>query len=384
MNDCSMKRALLLALTFPPDVGGIANTTYQLCKHAKLFKPVVLTTKNLPEALKEEWCGFEVQRYLSAHRTHIQKILFTVKALQFALRVKPEVLVCQTVVDGISGILLSRLLRVPHVVFVYSEELHGPVRPMTRKAQDIVLAAAGKIFANSSYTQGMLLERGVSADKIALLHPGVEIRPQSLSQEVQQMLRQRHGLEGKRVLLTVSRLVPTKGVDTVIEALPRIASEIPNVEYLVVGKGPYAGDFQKLAQDRGVCGKVHFAGHIPDDELPYYYDLCDVFIMMSKPGAEGQKEGFGMALAEAGAYAKPVIGGDCGGTRDAVIDKETGFLVDPHKPEQVARTVLRLLRDKELARRLGQNGRQRAEAELSWRVVTDRFERILLECMAGD
>jgi len=120
---------------------------------------------------------------------------------------------------------------------------------------------------------------------------------------------------------------------------------------------------------------------VPDEELPCYYAACDVLVLASRTLVDkGEVEGFGIVYLEAGACGKPVIGGRGGGTSEAIEDGVTGLLVDPLDVDEIADAIVRVLEDKELARRLGQNGRRKAAKPPNWRPL----ERTHLQSGAAD
>ena len=129
---------------------------------------------------------------------------------------------------------------------------------------------------------------------------------------------------------------------------------------------------------------VHFVGQAGDDEVDAWYRACDVFVLASREsGVSGGAEGYGIVFVEANLRGKPVVGGRSGGIPDAVIDGETGLLVDPSDPADIAEAITRLLTEPDLAERLGRGGRRRAVEELSWPEYTKRFGRVLAEAAAG-
>jgi len=177
----------------------------------------------------------------------------------------------------------------------------------------------------------------------------------------------RHHLQEKNVVLTIARLVERKGIDVVIKAMPMVLEAIPNVVYLVIGLGPYKGKLERLARDLGLEGRVIFVGHVSDEELPLYYCACDVFVLVSRTLTDkGEMEGFGIVYLEAGACGKPVVAGRGGGVEEAVEDGVTGLLVDPLDVGEIAEAIVRILKDKELAKRLGENGRKKAMKQPDW------------------
>jgi phosphatidylinositol alpha-1,6-mannosyltransferase len=153
-------------------------------------------------------------------------------------------------------------------------------------------------------------------------------------------LAQRLGLEGRKVMLTVSRLAASeryKGHDLVIRALPAILRHRQETSYVIVGSGDDLARLQALARSYGVAGAVHFVGAVPDDELLAYYRLADVFVMPSTG------EGFGIVYLEAVASGVPVVAGNRDGSADALSDGSLGTLIDPDSPDQLVTAIISAL-----------------------------------------
>jgi len=169
-------------------------------------------------------------------------------------------------------------------------------------------------------------------------------------------LRERHGLAGRRVIVTVARLVARKGVDRVIRALPRLAAAVPELRYLVVGDGAERSALETLARELGVADRVVFAGAVPLAEVPAYLALGEVFALPNRRLPDGEDEGFGLVFLEANAMGLPVLGGRAGGVPEVVREGETGLLVDGTDADAVAAALLRLLTDAPLRARLSAGG----------------------------
>jgi phosphatidylinositol alpha-1,6-mannosyltransferase len=166
----------------------------------------------------------------------------------------------------------------------------------------------------------------------------------------------------------------------VIKALPVILRSIPDVTYLIVGDGPYRTNLERLAESLGLRGSVIFAGHVEAEILPECLAICDVFVMTSRAHPDRcDVEGFGLVYLEANACGKPVIGGRSGGVIDAVKHESTGLLVDPLDANDVAHAVIRLLKDRDYARRLGEQGMRRVHGEFTWHHVAERVRAALAD-----
>jgi phosphatidylinositol alpha-1,6-mannosyltransferase len=182
------------------------------------------------------------------------------------------------------------------------------------------------------------------------------------------------------VLLTVSRLVSRKGIDTVLLSLPALLEEFPNLCYQIGGKGPERESLEALANDLGVARAVRFLGFVPDEALPDLYRSASVFVMPTREEVEASSvEGFGIVYLEASASGLPVVAASSGGAVEAVRDGQTGLLVPPDDPARLAEALGTLLREPELCRRLGRNGRRWVETEMNW----DRAAREIREALFG-
>jgi phosphatidylinositol alpha-1,6-mannosyltransferase len=182
----------------------------------------------------------------------------------------------------------------------------------------------------------------------------------------------------EHIILSVGNLVSRKGHDMVIRALPRLLDIMGDVTYLIVGDGPHRAELEALALALGVRERVAFAGRVPDEDLPDIYALCDAFVLPSREQLDScDVEGFGMVFLEANASGKPVVAGRSGGIGDAVLDGETGLLVDPLDPDCIASSIGKLLANPQLASRMGEQGRERAVREFSWPAVAARLRGIL-------
>jgi phosphatidylinositol alpha-1,6-mannosyltransferase len=193
-----------------------------------------------------------------------------------------------------------------------------------------------------------------AANRMVRLAPGVDVtffRPGAGGQAV----RDGFGLAGRPVVACVSRMVPRKGHDTLIKAWPKVRAQVGGARLLLVGDGPYAPALKRLTQRLGVSGDVIFTGPVPWPDLPGYYDAADVFAMPCRTRRAGlDVEGLGIVYLEASATGLPVIGGDSGGAPDAILEGESGYVVND-VPGLAAR-LTELLSDPAKAKAMGEKG----------------------------
>ncbi|GAA0470956.1 glycosyl transferase family 1 [Actinoplanes capillaceus] len=209
------------------------------------------------------------------------------------------------------------------------------------------------------------LAPGVDVEKF---HPGVD----------GEAVRRRHGLTGRPVVVCVSRLVPRKGQDMLIRALPEIRRRVPGAALLLVSGGPYRKTLERLARENDVEADVVFTGSVPWAELPDHYAAGDVYAMPCRTRAAGlDVEGLGIVYLEASATGLPVVGGDSGGAPDAVREGETGYVVGGTDVPAIAARVAELLGDPVRAKAMGEAGRAWVEREWRWEKQAARLTGLL-------
>lgn len=274
---------------------------------------------------------------------------------------------------GILGCLAMR----PFVTFAYAYEFLKfspsllPGRILRR-----VYNRSRAVIAISAFTRDTLAKYGIAPERIEVIYPGAPPAIPIPADEAA-ALRYRYVIEEKRIILAVGRLIERKGHRTLIEAMPKILAEVPNAHLVIVGQGPMMSACSRLAQQSGIREHVTFTGPLDDAEVRGLYSLCDVFALPTGTGAGGQVEGFGLVFSEAHAYGKPVVAGRSGGVVEAVLDGETGLLVEPDDAGAVADAIVTVLRDEVLAARLGESGRKRVETELNWTTFTQKLLAVI-------
>jgi phosphatidyl-myo-inositol dimannoside synthase len=289
------------------------------------------------------------------------------QALWYVLRYSPEIVHAGDLYpQGLTAMMLKKLLALPYIIYCHGEEITQTDRYRYQpKVRDRIYKNANAVVANSEFARHNLLRIGVDPHRICKITPGVDakrFRPGAPNIE----LLRRYGLERKTVILTVARLVPRKGHRVALEAFASVCGQFPDAHYLIVGTGPEEVRLRQFVRQFGLEGRVTFAGFVSSDDLPDFYNICDVMLLINRQEADGDVEGFGIVFLEANAAGKAVIGGRSGGAAEAIIDGTTGYLVNPENPTEVGNILRQLLSDSSLRERMGAAGARRACIEFTW------------------
>lgn len=198
-------------------------------------------------------------------------------------------------------------------------------------------------------------------------------------------VREQHRLGDRPVIVCISRMVARKGQDVLVRALPRIRQQVPDAALLLVGDGPHRRVVEREVDRLGLRDHVVFAGRVPWTQTPDYYAAGTVFCMPTRTRLAGlEPEALGICYLEAAATGLPVVAGDSGGAPDAVLDGETGFVVNGRDPDAVADRCAQLLLDPELSRRFGERGRAWVAQQWRWDDLAVRLRHLLAgEPVAG-
>ncbi|OGD71734.1 MAG: hypothetical protein A2Y64_05670 [Candidatus Coatesbacteria bacterium RBG_13_66_14] len=278
--------------------------------------------------------------------------------------------------DSMVAMLLAAIGGWPFLIYAHgTETLRFTKDKRLAPFFDKSYRAAAAVLANAHYCAEIVEKgHGVPPERIHIIHPGVDFAHFAAPpvEGLLDALRRRHRIPpGARVLFIVGRVIPLKGFDTVLKALPRVLKEFPETVLLLGGDGFYLPRIRQMVVELGLTDAVRLLGKIPDEELAACYHLADLYVMPSRDDPPGSFEGFGIVFMEAGAAGTPQIGGRSGGIPDAVRDGETGLLCDPWDPDDLAEKILRLWRDPDLLKSLGEGARQWA-TEQDWELVIGR------------
>lgn len=262
---------------------------------------------------------------------------FAAKLLAAGIQQRPDLVIATHINFTVAAHWLNQLTGIPYWAIAHGVDAWDIQQPRLQKA----LANADRILAVSDYTRDRLLkEQNLDPNKVGLLPNTFDENRFQIRPKPTYLLERYHLSPDQPVILTVGRLSETdqyKGYDRIIEALPTVLQQVPNLRYLIVGKGKDRDRVERLIHHLNLQNHVTLAGFIPDEELCDHYNLCDLFAMPSKG------EGFGIVYLEALACGKPALGGNQDGAIDALCHGKLGALVDPNNVEEIAQTLIGIL-----------------------------------------
>ncbi|HEV2677314.1 MAG TPA: glycosyltransferase [Aliidongia sp.] len=275
------------------------------------------------------------------------------------------------------------LLGKPVIAYIHGEEItNRDSSSWSERSKSKFLAMCNAVIAVSRFSHTAILQLLDLPDNRAVIIPNGVDRQRFYPTSPRADLIERYGLAGKRVLLTVARVVERKGADMVLRAMPEILAACPTAHYLIVGDGPYRPELDAICAELAIGEHVTFAGDVADGELNDHYSLCDVFVMPNRELANGDTEGFGLVFLEANACGKPAISGIAGGAVDAVKDGVNGLCVDGTDPAKVAEAAIRILSDDALHGRLVEGG-HKAAAAADWSTRVSQFQALAQDVAAA-
>jgi len=371
----SVGTSLLVTNDFPPKVGGIQSYLHELWRRLPAPSTHVLTTTYSGAGAFDRAQGFSVERFP-------ERVLLPTRALAAHVEHRARAIDADVVfLDPMLplGRIGRRVGSAPHVIIGHGAEVTGYGRVLgTRSLARSVLRGAAGLVAAGEYVARIAAEVADRPLPTLVVPPGVDpVRFAPLTVEERRAARVRFGFDPDRPLVVgVSRLVPRKGFDVLLEAAAGLE---PDVQVGIAGAGRDRERLAELAARLG--GRARLLGKVPDPDLAALYGCADVFAMLCRDRWGGlEAEGFGIVFVEAAACGVPAIAGRSGGAHEAVVDGETGFVVDPRAVTEVRAALDRLLRDDALRDRLGAAARRRAVTELSYDVLAAR----LAPLAAGD
>jgi len=366
--------SLLVTNDFPPKHGGIQSYLYELWRRLPTSETTVLTTA-FPGS--HEWDAqqpFRIERVSKRVLWPTRAFAHRVDAL--ARDVRADVIFLDPMIP--LGQIGPRLRSAPYVVIAHGAEItsYGRLPGPHLLARRVLRHAAGVVAAGSYPAREAIRAAGVPVHGV-IVPPGVDSeRFRPAEDEQRKLTRARFGLDPDRPLvLALSRLVPRKGFDVVIDAV----APLDRIQLAIAGAGR---DRNRLV--RRAAGRAQFLGRVPDSDLPALHACADVFAMCCRDRWGGlEAEGFGIVFLEAAACGVPSVAGRSGGSHEAVVDGETGVVVPPDDVGAVRDAILHLIEDPVLHRRMSDASRRRTVEEFSYDYLVESLAPVAGGCLDG-
>ena len=375
-----MSNTLVITNDFPPRPGGIQTFGYELVRRFEPGQVSVLTSS---------WDGateFDAAQKFTIVRAKTKTLLPDKRTLAMAR----EIIIANNVTRVLFGAaaplgLLAPSLRklgVKNIVgMTQGHEAGWAMTPGMKQALRKIGNDVDYLTYISEYTHEKI-SRALSpsaASNMRRVVPGVSTTEFSPTNSTAgSALRSSIGWANRPVIVCVSRLMTRKGQDQLIQALPQVLKVVPMASLIIVGDGPYRKHLEKLTADLGLRDNVHFTGKVDQAQLANWYAAGDVFAMPCRTRVGGwDVEGLGIVFLEASATGLPVIVGNSGGAVDAVLEGETGFLVNGNDLSEIRDRLIELLANQDLAKRMGSAGRNWVAQEWTWEHSFKRLESLL-------
>ena len=366
-----MRRHLLVSNDFPPKVGGIQSYLWELWRRLPAEAVAVHTT---PYAGAGQ---FDAEQSFAITRSR-ESVLLPTPMVSRRVERLAEVHGAELVIWDPAlpvGHAAHRVHR-PYAVVLHGAEVTVPGRlPGTRQLLRRVLRGASLVICAGRYSAAEAERAAGHPLPTVIVSPGVDIdRFRPLDASERSSVRRELGLPvDAPLVVSVSRLVPRKGMDTLVRAASRLSKRIPDAVVAIAGSGRDRARLEGLVATTGA--PVRLLGRVPDELLPGLYGAGDVFSMSCRSRWAGlEQEGFGIVFVEAAAAGVPAVAGDSGGSAEAVADGETGLVVRrPGDSLRVAEALGDLIDDESRRLEMGRRARARAEAEFSYDVLAARL-----------
>jgi glycosyltransferase involved in cell wall biosynthesis len=296
--------------------------------------------------------------------------------LKLSRKIKPDVIHAHWILpQGLIAALAKKFTGIPFVLTTHGGDIYGLqggfaslLKGFALRNAETVTVVSNDIKDTIKYTFG----KNIHTDVISMGVDSALFNPDKRSPQILEL----HGIKGP-FLLFVGRLTEKKGVQFLIEAMPKVTEQYPDAKLLVIGSGEQEQSLTHLAQNLGISESVIFHGGVPNSELPAYFATADIFIGPSVTASGGDTEGFGLTFVEAGMSGCFVIGTDVGGIGDIIENGKTGFLVPEKNPEILAETIKMILDRKESLAHIKKKTRNNLCERYDWSAIAQKYIEIL-------
>ncbi len=367
-----MKKILLATLEFPPTIGGIASYVHEFAESLSSESVVVYAPSN------RSGDEFDAkQKYKIIRKKPLTLPIFwprwiraVFQLLSIVKKEKIEVVLVNHVLPlGYAVWIVKKIRKVPYVIISHGTDvLYASANPWKKRMLNRLVRDAEQIIFNSeSIMRRFLLRLPEYEKKCSVMYPCPHASfLESVPEDIIEELRRSLALQGKKVILSVSRIDIGKGYIHLAHAVHDVLMKEPHTVWLIVGDGPKRAELLEEIQKLSLQNVVRFIGAVPHDELSVYYHLADLFVLLTHTAGE-REEGLGLVFLEAASAGLPIIAGSTGGVEEAVIDGVTGRVFDVyHSAGKVVDAIIELLQNSDMRKKFGAVGRDRIIDTFQW------------------
>ncbi|KKR34630.1 MAG: Glycosyltransferase, group 1 family protein [Candidatus Magasanikbacteria bacterium GW2011_GWA2_40_10] len=362
-------KTLIITLEYPPEIGGIATYTYNLAKNIPPSDVVVYAPKMAGDSefdKKNPWKVLRAKPNFLFIWPRWIKMLFQIWNLVKKEKIQ-MIYVHHALPAGYVAYLLKKFKKIPYTIFFHGTDLDMGIKNKKNKLKKICIPA-DKIVVNSNYLKNKFQSafEGIKKEIVVVYPCPDDIFLQKASEVELKKMKSQLALEGKKVIITVARMAEGKGYPHLIRLLPKILEKVPNLVWIIIGDGPKKDEIIKSIQKNYLQNVTRFIGKMPYTDLPKYYQLADLLVLLTHPDESSSEEAWGTAFVEAAASGLPVVAGRAGGVEEAVTNMLTGLVVDVYQDQSIVSAITELLRNPDYAKQMGQAGKQRVIQEFNW------------------
>ncbi len=363
-------KLLIVTLEYPPAVGGIATYTLNVASQFKSDEVVMYAPRGAGDV------DFDKQHPWKTYRFKPYWILWP-RWIRLYLQLRSivkqehitELHIHHALPGGYAARLIKKFFKIPYTIFLHGSDWQlSAQHPIKLKNLGWVCRGAKRVVVNSEFAKRSLATLISYLPEVRIVYPCPHdsfYNPNYTHEEVE-ALRRQLALGGKKVLLTVSRMVDRKGHARMAAFLPALVRQVPNAVWLVVGDGSEMEEVMSIIQKNNLQGMVRFVASLPPEKVAIYYGLADIFVLLTHKDRMGVEEAWGTIFIEASAAGLPVVAGKSGGAEEAVLNLETGLVVDATSEQAVVSSIVSLLENPEYARKIGEKGKARAVQQFQW------------------
>lgn len=375
-----MKKTLIITLEFPPQVGGIATYVEQLASQLDSIKTIILAPKNIHAKEWDKQQKYKIYRKNPFWFLWPRWFRLLWQVFWLCRREKIEMILVHHVLPvGYIAVIMKKLKKIPFIVFSHGTDIVYATRSK-RKTRLLkkVTKQSEKVFFNSQSLRDRFLRVVPELEsKTNIIYPCPDrnfLTPPDKSDL--DLLRAQLALEGKKVMITVSRIDEGKGITHIVRLLPDILKKEPNLVWVLIGDGPKRQLIIEEIQKHNLQNVVRYLGSIPHDQLKNYYHLADIFVLLCHPD-EGREEGLGLVFLESAACGIPAVAGRSGGVEEAVVHTQTGLVVDVYQQLTVVSAIAELLKNNDYRQKLGNYAQERIKTDFNWVSQLDKMDEFL-------